>query len=94
MRSAAILCIEGLDVIRREAWSFCRISSSVRPCWELEEATGLYRDAEVFSRCLVLATLQESGSAESVFSLWERQINSGESLSATVLREQRQHHLG
>jgi hypothetical protein len=30
---------EGLDVIRKEAWLFCRASSGVRLCWELEEPT-------------------------------------------------------
>ena len=28
------------DVIRKEAWLFCRTSSGVRLCWELEEPTG------------------------------------------------------
>jgi len=27
-------------VIREEAWLFCRISSGVRLCWELEEPSG------------------------------------------------------
>ena len=39
-RSAAILCTGWLDVIPREAWSFCSTSSSVRLCWELEEPKG------------------------------------------------------
>ena len=30
----------GLDVIRKEAWSFYRTSSGVRLCWELEEPKG------------------------------------------------------
>jgi len=37
---AAILCTEGLDVIRKEAWSFYRTSSGVRLCWEFEEPKG------------------------------------------------------
>ena len=37
---AAILCTGGLDVIRKEAWSFYRTSSGVRLCWELEEPKG------------------------------------------------------
>jgi len=32
--------IGGLDVIRKEAWRFCRTSSSIRLCWELEEPKG------------------------------------------------------
>ena len=36
----AILCTGGLDVIRKEAWSFYRTSSGVRLCWELEEPEG------------------------------------------------------
>ena len=32
-----VLCTEGLDVIRKEAWSFYRSISGVRLCWELEE---------------------------------------------------------
>jgi len=35
-----ILCTGGLDVIRKEAWSFYRTSSGVRLCWELEEPKG------------------------------------------------------
>ena len=38
--SAAILCIGGLDVIRKEAWPVYRTSSGVRLCWELEEPKG------------------------------------------------------
>jgi len=38
--SAAILCTGGLDRIRNEAWPFCRTSSGVRLCWELEEPKG------------------------------------------------------
>ena len=38
--SAAILCTGGLDVIRKEAWSFYRAISGVRLCWELEEPKG------------------------------------------------------
>jgi len=30
----------GLDVSRKEAWSFCRKQSGVRLCWELEEPKG------------------------------------------------------
>ena len=30
----------GLNVIRKEAWLFCRTSSGVRLCWELEEPKG------------------------------------------------------
>ena len=30
----------GLDVIRKEAWSFYRTSSGLRLCWELEEPKG------------------------------------------------------
>ena len=30
----------GLDVIRKEAWSFYRTISGVRLCWELEEPKG------------------------------------------------------
>ena len=29
-----------LNVIRKEAWLFCRTSSGVRLCWELEEPKG------------------------------------------------------
>ena len=35
-----ILCTGGLDVIRKEAWSFYRTISGVRLCWELEEPKG------------------------------------------------------
>ena len=38
--SAAILCTGGLDVIRKEAWSFYRTVSGVRLNWELEEPKG------------------------------------------------------
>ena len=38
--SAATLCTGGLDVIRKEAWSFYRTISGVRLCWELEEPEG------------------------------------------------------
>ena len=38
--TAAILCTEGLDVIRKEAWSFYRTISGVRVCWEPEEPKG------------------------------------------------------
>ena len=38
--SAAILCAEGLDVIREEAWSFYRTISGGRLCWELKEPKG------------------------------------------------------
>ena len=31
---------EGLDVIRKEAWPFCRRSSGVRLCWEPEGPKG------------------------------------------------------
>ena len=34
------ICIWGLDVIRKEAWSFYRTISGVRLCWELEEPKG------------------------------------------------------
>ena len=30
----------GLNVIRKEAWLFCKTSSGVRLCWELEEPQG------------------------------------------------------
>eukprot|EP00290_Baffinella_frigidus_P009428 CAMPEP_0180138880 /NCGR_PEP_ID=MMETSP0986-20121125/13179_1 /TAXON_ID=697907 /ORGANISM="non described non described, Strain CCMP2293" /LENGTH=98 /DNA_ID=CAMNT_0022080833 /DNA_START=132 /DNA_END=428 /DNA_ORIENTATION=+ len=30
----------GPDLIRKEAWPFCRITSGVRLCWELEEPKG------------------------------------------------------
>ena len=30
----------GLNVIRKEAWLFCRTSSGVRLCWELEKPKG------------------------------------------------------
>jgi hypothetical protein len=33
-------CTGGADVIRKEAWPSCRISSGVRLCWELEEPKG------------------------------------------------------
>ena len=36
----SILCIGGLDVIRKEAWPFYRTVSGVRLCWELEEPEG------------------------------------------------------
>ena len=38
--SAAILCSGGPDVIRKEAWPFCRTISGVRLCWDLEEPKG------------------------------------------------------
>jgi len=38
--SAAILCTGGLDVIRKEAWSFYRTISGVRLYWVLEEPEG------------------------------------------------------
>ena len=38
--SAAILCTEGPDVIRKEAWPFYGTISGVRLCWELEEPKG------------------------------------------------------
>ena len=37
---AAILCTGGADVIRKEAWSFCRTIPGVRLCRELEEPKG------------------------------------------------------
>jgi len=30
----------GLNVIRKEAWLFCRTNSGVRLCWELEAPNG------------------------------------------------------
>jgi len=33
-------CTGGADVIRKEAWQSCRISSGVRLCWKLEEPKG------------------------------------------------------
>ena len=30
----------GLNVVPKEAWLFCRTSSGVRLCWELEEPKG------------------------------------------------------
>ena len=36
----AVWCTGGLDVIRKEAWSFYRTISGVRLCWELEEPEG------------------------------------------------------
>ena len=52
--SAAILCKGGLDVIRKEAWSFYRTTSGARLCWssknlqDLKEQTqtGVERGAE------------------------------------------------
>ena len=38
--SAAILCTGGLDVIKKEAWSFYRTIAGVRLCWELEKPKG------------------------------------------------------
>ena len=38
--SAAILCTGGLDVIRKEAWSFYRTISGVCLCCQLEEPEG------------------------------------------------------
>jgi len=38
--SAAMLCKGGLDVIRKEAWSFYRIIFGVRLYGELEEPKG------------------------------------------------------
>ena len=39
--SVAILCTRGgLNVVRKEAWLFCRGTSGVRLCWELEEPEG------------------------------------------------------
>ena len=38
--SAAILCTEGLDLIRKEAWSFYTKISGVCLSWELEEPKG------------------------------------------------------
>ena len=40
MRFGSILCTGGLDVIRKDAWSFYRTISGVRLCWELEEPKG------------------------------------------------------
>ena len=40
----------GLDVIRKEAWPFCRTTSGVRLCWQLKGhkgLTGLNRAREV-----------------------------------------------
>ena len=37
---AAMLCSRGLDVIRKEAWSFYKNISGVRLCWELVEPKG------------------------------------------------------
>ncbi|KAJ1471269.1 hypothetical protein T484DRAFT_3536383 [Baffinella frigidus] len=34
------VCTGGPDVIRKEAWPFCRISSGVRLWWELKEPQG------------------------------------------------------
>ena len=34
------LSMGGLNVIRKEAWLFCRTTSVVRLCWELEERKG------------------------------------------------------
>jgi len=34
------VCTGGADVIRMEAWSFCRTISGVRLYWELEEPKG------------------------------------------------------
>ena len=36
----------GPDVIRKEAWPFCRTISGVRPCWELEEPEGPLEEPE------------------------------------------------
>ena len=36
----SIICTEGPDVIRKEAWSFYRTSSGVCLCWELEQPEG------------------------------------------------------
>ena len=38
--SAAILCIGGLDVVRKEGWPFYRTISGVRLYWVLEEPKG------------------------------------------------------
>ena len=38
--SAAILCTGGLDVIRKEPWSFDRTICGVRLCWGLKESEG------------------------------------------------------
>ena len=37
---AGLFVPRGLNVIRKEAWLFCRISSGVRLCWELEKPEG------------------------------------------------------
>ena len=36
----------GPDVIRKEAWPFCRKKSGVRLCWELEEPEGPLEEPE------------------------------------------------
>ena len=36
----SLRCQRGLDVIRKEAWSFYRTISGVHLCWELEEPKG------------------------------------------------------
>jgi len=35
-----VVCAMCLNVIRKEAWIFCRTSSDVLLCWELEEPEG------------------------------------------------------
>ena len=44
--SAAILCIGGLDVIRKEAWPFYRTISGVRLHWALAYTYGERRFTE------------------------------------------------
>ena len=46
----------GLKVIREEAWLFCRTSSGVRLCWELEGPEGPERHGVLLCRLWLLDT--------------------------------------
>ena len=58
---AAILCIGWLDLVLLEKGPFCRTSSSVRLCWELEEPNGskgsLFAGFIVMPRHITMLTL-------------------------------------
>ena len=45
--SNTIVCSGGLDVIRKEAWSFYRTISGVCLCWELEKPKGPKKEVRI-----------------------------------------------
>ena len=62
-------CTWGADVIRKEAWSFYRIISGVRLCWELEEPKGPKERCRGCAGCPVrLCSVFSDGVSERV---WE-----------------------